>query len=223
MKRKVVLFILIFLLFSCGESTVQDLQNVSGILKDGLRYLSIPEGGEDLKYTVYRGDYIVLELPESSQRPFSVPGLGIDVALPKPVNEKPYVKIKKSGEFPFSLGEVTGVLTVKEVVSANYNEVTAEEALALIDATDPLILDVRTPGEYQSIRIEGAKLLPVQLLAGNVDKLHEDKDEVILLYCQSGNRSTVAAQILLKAGFSRLYNLRYGIGNWITEGQPTVR
>ncbi|MDC7218340.1 MAG: rhodanese-like domain-containing protein [Spirochaetales bacterium] len=217
MKKAVILFIILtFTLLSCSA---QEESDISGSLKGGLRYLAVDSGNKPLEYTVYRGDYIVLELPAGPQT-FSVPDLDIEVSLPQPASEKPYVKMKESGVFPFTLGERQGTITVVELTEAHYTEFTAEEAAAFINQTEPLVLDVRTEGEYRAGHLVGASLLPVQVLTENLDKLEPYKDKDILIYCASGNRSTVASRILIDAGFTRIYNLRYGYGNWVRGGFP---
>jgi rhodanese-related sulfurtransferase len=42
----------------------------------------------------------------------------------------------------------------------------------------------------------------------------------ILIYCATGNRSTVASRILADLGFKRIYNLRYGVYDWARKGHP---
>lgn len=225
MKKLTVLIISIILisLFSCNSKVQAGEADISGSVESGLRILPIDSGNGDLNYTVYRGDYIVFDLPDSGRYEFTVSDLEISETLPKPETEKPYVKMKKSGEYSFTLGNRTGTIKVIELEEPNYTELTAAEASELMANTDPLIIDVRTEGEYAISRIEGAKLLPVQLISGNLDKLQQFKDEDILLYCQSGNRSTVAARIMLDGGFTNIYNLRYGIGDWASKGFPVEK
>jgi rhodanese-related sulfurtransferase len=50
---------------------------------------------------------------------------------------------------------------------------------------------------------------------------HKDKD--LLIYCATGNRSTVAAKILIDNGFKRIFNLRQGISGWEREKFPVVQ
>ena len=54
-------------------------------------------------------------------------------------------------------------------------------------------------------------------------EIGEHKDQDILIYCASGNRSTVASKILIDAGFKRIYNLRHGIAEWAEKGLPIMR
>lgn len=72
------------------------------------------------------------------------------------------------------------------------------------------LLDVRSPSEFQSGHIEGAKNIPVGELSARMKELKEGT--VIIVYCRSGARSSNAASVLKAAGFE-VHNLG-GIGNW---------
>lgn len=209
----------VFAVFAGGSSEVT-ADAVSGKIEGGLRILDVESGREKLEFTVYRGDYIVFRFEEGGSYEFTVPELDINEVMPKADSDNPYVKMKNSGTYKFTLGGREGVFNVLELADANYSELTAEEAAVLIENLDPLIIDVRTPGEYEQVHIPGAQLLPVQIFEENIYKLEDYKDKDILLYCASGNRSTVAAKMLIDAEFSRVYNMRRGIGDWIQSGLP---
>ena len=68
-----------------------------------------------------------------------------------------------------------------------------------------LVLDVRTPGEYQSGHYEKARNIPVQELGDRVSELG-DKKRAIVVYCASGMRSARAVKILTAAGFTDVTN-----------------
>ena len=82
-----------------------------------------------------------------------------------------------------------------------------------------VLLDVRTPAEYRQIRIDGAKLIPVDELATRAAVELPDRDELILVYCQSGMRAVSAVRTLTRLGYTKVYNFG-GIMNWPYE---TVR
>ena len=217
MKR--LLFLLSMTLLFIFSCSAQGEGPVSGTLKGGLRHLPANSSGGTLDFTVYRGDYIVFET-DGTVREFSVPDLQIDDTVPRPESEKPYFKMKEAGVFSFTLGERQGTITVLEMTEPQYKELSAADAAELIKQSEPFILDVRTEGEYRGGHLSGAALLPVQVLSENLDKLEEYKDRDILIYCASGNRSTVASRILIDAGYNRIYNLRYGYGDWVRKGYP---
>ena len=88
---------------------------------------------------------------------------------------------------------------------------------------DVIILDVRTPQEYQEGHISNAINIPVQILGQQLDKLKNFKDKKILVYCRSGHRSAIASQILDRAGFKNVYNLKGGLLEWKASGLPLVK
>ena len=90
--------------------------------------------------------------------------------------------------------------------------------MKLIAERDPIILDVRTPNEFYSGHIENAMLIPLHQLEARLAEIAGYKDRDILAYCRSGNRSTVAAEILIRNGFGKLYNLRPGLRGWRANG-----
>jgi len=82
------------------------------------------------------------------------------------------------------------------------------------------LIDVRTPDEYVSGHIEGAVNMPVENLSQHLDEVPGDVP--LIVYCRTGNRSATAAQILVNAGFSPVFDLG-GIQTWISAGYPIVR
>ena len=81
--------------------------------------------------------------------------------------------------------------------AAGYQQITQEEAKAMMDSQEVIILDVREQDEYDSGHIPGAVLLPV----GTIDdttaaQVIPEKDSTVLVYCRSGNRSKTASAAL---------------------------
>lgn len=89
------------------------------------------------------------------------------------------------------------------------------------DNPDALLLDVRTTAEWeQDGHLEDAVLIPHSELESRSDELPEDKEELILLYCRSGNRSQEAAQTLLDLGYTNIVELASGINGWKDADKP---
>ncbi|MFQ6615016.1 MAG: rhodanese-like domain-containing protein, partial [Fidelibacterota bacterium] len=63
-------------------------------------------------------------------------------------------------------------------------------------------------------------LIPVQVLQSSLAQLDSVRNADVLVYCRTGNRSTVASNILLDNGFKRVYNLQGGIVNWKRKSYP---
>jgi len=75
-----------------------------------------------------------------------------------------------------------------------------------------VLLDVRQPAEYEKGHIPGARLFP---LTGLLDSFRElDLEKPTLVYCSTGRRSRVAAQVLSGRGFREVYHLEGGINAW---------
>jgi thioredoxin 1 len=85
-----------------------------------------------------------------------------------------------------------------------------------------LLLDVRTPEEFASGHIEGAKNINYNdpSFAAEVEKL--DKSKTILVYCLSGGRSGSSMSVFAEAGFQKVYNLEGGKMKWTSAGFPLV-
>ena len=86
-----------------------------------------------------------------------------------------------------------------------------------------VLLDVRTPGEYRSERIDGAVL--VDYNSGNFrSELRAlDREKTYLVYCRTGNRSNGALKVMREEGFRNLYHLEGGIVKWKEAGLPTQK
>ncbi len=113
----------------------------------------------------------------------------------------PAVKEDKSGENNISLEE------------AQYNKIGPEKAKEMMDNEELIILDVRTPEEYKEEHIEGALLIPDYDLEKLAESELPDKDEKILVYCRSGQRSKAASEKLLDMGYRNVYDFG-GIMDW---------
>src|SRR5690606_22815973 len=93
-------------------------------------------------------------------------------------------------------------------------EKTFEHTVSLneIESRDGLILDVREEAEYAFGHIEGAKSIPLGELESRLEELN--KEQEIYVVCRTGKRSDMAAQILAKNGFTKVYNVLPGMAEW---------
>jgi rhodanese-related sulfurtransferase len=95
-----------------------------------------------------------------------------------------------------------------------YTTINHADAARLIAAGEVTILDVRTPGEYETLgHIPGAWLLPVDLTASAPAVLPAD-GRPVLVYCEHGVRSVAASQLLSAAGVGPVLNLSGGLAHW---------
>lgn len=83
------------------------------------------------------------------------------------------------------------------------------------------LLDVRTPGEYRQVRLEGAHLIPIDQLLRRVGELPRDRP--ILVYCTVGARSSQVFRYLAAQGYSEVYNLSGGLSAWQLRGLPVLK
>lgn len=70
-----------------------------------------------------------------------------------------------------------------------------------------LIIDVRTPQEFQSGHVRGAINIPHTVIGLKMKGVTEEKDREILLYCHSGRRSGMALETLTKLGYTQAKNV----------------
>jgi rhodanese-related sulfurtransferase len=93
--------------------------------------------------------------------------------------------------------------------------ISVEQVKARIDAGEPLLLlDVREPGEHADFNI-GGTLLPLGMVQSmQVEDIEDWKDQEVICYCRSGNRSGQACLFLEMIGFKDVKNLTGGMMAW---------
>lgn len=102
----------------------------------------------------------------------------------------------------------------KEEDANTYQKINAKEAAAMMEEkTDYIILDVRTQEEYAEKHIPGAICIPNESIGtGEITEL-PDKEQLIFVYCRSGNRSKQASEKLVKLGYTNVMEFG-GINDW---------
>jgi rhodanese-related sulfurtransferase len=96
-------------------------------------------------------------------------------------------------------------------------------SVRLGSAAPPRVLDVRTPGEFQSAHIAGAYNVPLDLLREHRDEIVKHLDQDVVLVCRSGRRAAQAEETLRTAGLDNVHILDGGITAWAAEGFPVNR
>ena len=100
---------------------------------------------------------------------------------------------------------------------AVYVNITAEEAKKIMDNQEGyVILDTRTQAEFDEGHIPGAILIPHDEITEKAETLLTDKSQLILVYCRSGRRSKLAAEDLVKLGYTNIKEFG-GIIDWPHE------
>ena len=98
--------------------------------------------------------------------------------------------------------------------NTNNNLISYMDAKEKIINENAILIDVRTEEEYNKEHISGATLLPLDNIdETNIENVVDNKDDVIIVYCQSGNRSSQALTLLKDLGYTEVYDLG-SINNW---------
>lgn len=101
------------------------------------------------------------------------------------------------------------------------NVIPTEAARIIEENKDMVILDVRTPKEYDfDGHIEGSRLIPINEITQRLNELK--KDDKIMVYCRTGNRSQMVCQFLTQQGYNNVFNEHGGIVNWARSGLKLV-
>jgi rhodanese-related sulfurtransferase len=100
----------------------------------------------------------------------------------------------------------------------------SQEALLEHQSRHPdhlLVLDVRTPQEYAEGHVPGAVNVPYDQLASRLAEIPKDKD--VVLYCKSGRRAGIAADVLAANGYTRLSHLEGDMPAWAAKGHAVEK
>lgn len=97
---------------------------------------------------------------------------------------------------------------------------------ALVERLDdgpkaPFVLDVRTAEEYVAGHVPGAVNIPHDQLASRLAEVPRDRD--VVLYCRSGRRVQMAAEVLAGSGYARLEHLQGDMPAWAGQGRPVEK
>lgn len=93
-------------------------------------------------------------------------------------------------------------------------------ATQLKAVTAPVIIDVRTPGEFQGGHLANAQNYPINTTEFKKKVAGLDKNQPVFVYCLSGGRSNAAAQQMAAAGFTKVFDMAGGIIQWRALGLP---
>jgi len=116
------------------------------------------------------------------------------------------------------------LLAGSTVCMASVTDILPTELMQRIKANRAgLILDVRTPEEYAEGHIPGAINIPHDQLGSRHAEIAAHKDKDVVLYCRSGRRVGIAADILQAAGFSKLLHLAGDMGGWRMNGNLPIK
>ena len=101
--------------------------------------------------------------------------------------------------------------------TASYRQISMDEAITMMEEESGyIILDVRTPEEFADKHIPGAINIPNETIGTAEIPELPDKDQLILVYCRSGNRSKQASEKLAALGYTNVVEFG-GINSWPGE------
>ncbi len=113
--------------------------------------------------------------------------------------------------------QIAAMVLLLSGCGAPYNKISQDEAMRMMEEqTDYLIVDVRRPDEFAEGHIPGAVNVPNEEIGDEMPELLPDKEQVLLVYCRSGNRSKEASQKLADIGYTNVYEFG-GISTWKGE------
>ncbi len=112
----------------------------------------------------------------------------------------------------------------KTITRTIFRNINPEEGLQIIqknkDNSDFVILDVRTPPEFEESHLQQAKLLDYYSPIFKEELLKLDKSKIYLIYCRTGVRSAETLNLMKNLGFKEVYNLIGGLNLWKSKGLP---
>ena len=115
-----------------------------------------------------------------------------------------------------SLLLLTGCVSPTEQ-ELSYRQIGTDEAIAMMaEENDYIILDVRTPEEFAEKHIPDAINIPNETIGTEEIPELPDKEQLILVYCRSGNRSKQASEKLVRLGYTNIVEFG-GINDWPGE------
>ncbi len=123
--------------------------------------------------------------------------------------------------FAQGLPSSPGFQAVVKEAKARIKEVTAAQLESML-RTDPrpVLIDVREDSEWQAGHVEGALHIGRGVLERDIEAAVPRKDALVVLYCQGGARSALAADTLQKMGYTRVFSLAGGLAGYRQAGLP---
>ncbi|MGI2856039.1 rhodanese-like domain-containing protein [Shewanella algae] len=99
-----------------------------------------------------------------------------------------------------------------------------QQAIFLINKEDAKVIDVRAKDDFRKGHILNAQNVPMADIKNNqAANLEKYKTTPIILVCNAGMTSSQAAQILVKQGFEKVFNLKGGMGDWQAANMPVSK
>jgi len=109
---------------------------------------------------------------------------------------------------------------VVQVLGGSYHNIVSEQLWTMLQKKDFVLINVHIPYEGEVPQTD--LFIPYNDIDRNLDKLPKDKATKIVLYCRSGRMSAIAAETLVKLGYTNVWNLKEGMNEWLQKGYPLL-
>ena len=104
-----------------------------------------------------------------------------------------------------------------------FQDIKPQEAVRLINHEGAIPLDVREDKEFDEGHILNALHIPYGLIEKRLAELESYKNQPLIVYCRSGQRSAQASSVLRKQGFEHVYKLSGGMMAWRSADLPMIK
>ena len=121
----------------------------------------------------------------------------------------------------FAVADERAATSAAGEIRAGFTTLTSAQLAAMLRRKDFYFVNVHTPYEGEIGNTDA--FVVFDKIAENLNKLPKNKDEKIVLYCQSGRMSEIAAQELARLGYSRVSHLEGGMIAWKNSGYAVIR
>ena len=121
---------------------------------------------------------------------------------------------------------VSGAMLLWPLVARRFSsarDINTLAATQLINAGNPLLLDLREPKEFDGRTLPNAIHVPLSQLGNRASELAKYVSRPVIAFCERGQRSRGATSVLAKQGFKEIYNLSGGFKAWRDAGLPVTK
>ncbi|MCX4160546.1 MULTISPECIES: rhodanese-like domain-containing protein [Paraburkholderia] len=101
--------------------------------------------------------------------------------------------------------------------------VTAGEATQLINRRNAVVVDLRSAADFATGHLPSARHVEFAELQAKVGQLVKNKNNPVLLVCQTGQQSNKAVRVVQDAGYAEVHVLQGGLNAWQQAGMPVVK
>lgn len=110
---------------------------------------------------------------------------------------------------------------IVNVDGGSYRNIGVEQLYQMLQQKDFLLVNVHIP--YEGELPQTDLFVPYNEIEKYLDKLPSDRAAKIVLYCKSGRMSAIAAETMVKLGFTNVWNFKQGMNDWQAKGYPLLQ